>query len=94
MNLFCKKETTHYILSPIPTLKRQEVNCCASRTKMRKNNSGKTEMMMIDNMTVRHLMFMLMQCTAWSKRSAVEDKDDRCGNRQMDDRMLKCKLHG
>jgi hypothetical protein len=39
-------------------------------------------------------MFMLMQCTAWSKRSAVEDKDGRSRNCQMDDIMLKCKLHG
>ena len=35
-----------------------------------------------------------VQCTARSKRSAVEDKDGRSRNCQMDDIMLKCKLHG
>jgi hypothetical protein len=47
-------------------------------------------MMMKYNMTMRHLMFVLMYCTAQSKRSAVKDKDGRRRNWKMDDIMLKC----
>ena len=55
--------------------------CCIVIYTMQDQQQQNKEMMMIDNMTMRHLMFMLMQCTAQSKRSAVEDKDGRRGNR-------------
>jgi hypothetical protein len=51
----------------------------------------KTPMMMKCNMTMQHLMLVLMRCTARSTTSATEDKDGRL---TIDDIMRKCKQNG